>query len=569
LACPVLPASDQATSLRGFYGRWCQEFQLQDVPWRRGVHMRENRLGRTSHEHIPAFLIPTAGASEHTGEVWGCQLGWSGDHRSLAEELPDGRRQLQFGELLAPGQVSLESGQHYTSPTLYSSYSNTGYNGLSWAFHRHCRQQILNSPTWLAERPVHYNCWEAIYFDHQWDTLTSIVERAVAAGAELFVLDDGWFLNRHDDTAGLGDWHPDPNKYPAGLTPLIEYVQQQGLRFGLWVEPEMVNKDSELYRSHPDWILDIADYDQVAGRHQYVLDLTRPEVVEYLFESLQRLLADHAIDYLKWDMNRSANLAADQHGRAVGGRQVRALYQLLARLREAFPHVVIESCSSGGGRMDLGILRHTDRFWLSDSNDAHERWHMQRNASLLLPPEVIGSHVGPAVCHTSGRRLSMNFRAPVAASRHMGFELDPREMSEREADTLRLWSAWYKSHRQLLHQGRHFRLECAEPGILAEMFVEESTGQTIVFAAQLTTQQHAASQPLRLAGLQPDGNYRLQLVHNRRAAPAANRDDASPLLREGGVDVPGAVLMQQGIILPNSLPDTVWVIEGLRLPAGA
>ena len=564
LACPVLPAPAAGETIRGFYGRWCQEFQLQDIPWRKGLHIRENRLGRTSHEHFPALLLPGNGTTEHRGQVWGCHLGWSGDHRTVAEELPDGRRQLQFGALHSPGEVILQQGDSYDTPTLYAAYSSQGYNGLSWAFHRHCRQQITQPPKWLAQRPVHYNCWEAIYFDHQLDTLKQIVDRAAAAGAEIFVLDDGWFRGRNDDHAGLGDWLPDPVKYPRGLSPLVEYVQAAGLRFGLWVEPEMVNKDSDLYRQHPDWILDLADYRQVEGRNQYILNLDMPEVEDYLFDCLDKLLGEYAIDYFKWDMNRSANLAAGSDGLAVGHRQVRALYRLLTRVRERYPDVVIESCCSGGGRIDFGILQHSERVWLSDSNDAHERWQMQRNASLFFPPEIIGSHVGPGECHTSGRRLSMDFRALVAASRHMGFELDPREMSDQEQASLARWSHWYKEHRALLHRGRLFRLESGEEHMAAEMHLSEDGQQFILLAGQLAMQQSAASQPLCLAGLEKGARYRVWLVNKDHINLTPNRIYQSPLTAEQGLVLSGAALMQQGLVLPNAFPDTIWVVQGER-----
>ena len=562
LACPVLPASQESEYFKGFSGRWCQEFQIQNIHWRKGAHIRENRLGRASHEHFPGLLIPAVGATESQGKVWGCHLGWSADHRLVAEELPDGRRQVQFGVLHSPGEVVLNTGERYRTPILYAAFSSEGYNGLSWAFHRHCRQEIVQTPKWMKQRPIHYNCWEAIYFNHEYEALKQIVDRACESGAEMFVLDDGWFVGRNDDHAGLGDWTPDPVKYPLGLTPLIAYVQSAGMKFGLWVEPEMVNKNSHLYHQHPDWILDVSDYQQVEGRNQYVLNLSLSEVEDYLFLCLDKLLQEYAIDYFKWDMNRSVNLAAGSDGSAVGQQQTQALYRLLARVRRKHPHVVIESCSSGGGRIDFGILRHTDRVWLSDSNDAHVRWEMQRNASLFFPPEITGSHVGPKTCHTSGRQLSMDFRALVAASRHMGFELDLREMSTEEKNCLKRWSDWHRANRQLLHTGRQYRLETQEPNLLAEMHLASDAHSFIVFAGQMDMQRSAVSQPLLLQGLEKTTKYKVNLVNKDSISATANRTYQSPLLDTGGLILSGAALMQRGLLLPNAFPDTLWVLAG-------
>jgi alpha-galactosidase len=334
----------------------------------------------------------------------------------IAEEIPDGRRQLQFSvldETLHDRPVS--------QPEMIVAWSEKGMNGLSRAFHTVPRSYRSNRKPKSPARPVHYNCWEAVYFRHSIEDLKEIASRAAELGAERFVLDDGWFKGRNDDTTSLGDWTVDEEKYPQGLAPLVDHVQALGMRFGIWFEPEMVNFESDLYRTHPDWVLGPAT--QPSGRNQHVLDLSRPGVADYLFDAISGILSQYPVDYVKWDHNRVL----------TGGRpaQTYALYQLLARLNEAFPVVEIETCASGGGRIDYGILAHTTRVWLSDSNDANERLRMQHEASRWLPPEFQGSHVGPRHCHTSGRVLPMGFRAWVAAQRHMGFEMDPRELTGR------------------------------------------------------------------------------------------------------------------------------------------
>ncbi|HQN52708.1 MAG TPA: alpha-galactosidase, partial [Phenylobacterium sp.] len=351
----------------------------------------------------PYMLVGEAGFSQATGEVTGAHLAWSGDARMLAERLRDGRIQLQGGELFLPGEVSLAPGETYDTPILYAARSGAGLNGLSDRFHPFVREVILGGRLKAKPRPVHFNTWEAVYFRHDLTELKALADLAAEVGAERFILDDGWFKGRNDDTTSLGDWIPDAAKYPNGLTPLIDRVRGLGLEFGLWVEPEMANLDSDLVRAHPDWLLHVDDRAQPVGRGQYVLDLTRPEVADHLFARLDALLAQHEIGYLKWDMNRDLTHAASR-GRPASRRQTLAVYALIDRLRAAHPDVEIESCASGGGRADFEILKRTDRIWTSDCNDPVERQTIQQGFSIFFPPEVMGAHVGPAASHTTARR---------------------------------------------------------------------------------------------------------------------------------------------------------------------
>jgi alpha-galactosidase len=402
---------------------------------------------------------------------------------------------------------------------------------------------------------VHYNCWEAVYFDHRLEVLSDIAERAAALGAERFVLDDGWFGRRDDDTSSLGDWTVDRRKWPGGLGPLIGKVHALGMSFGLWVEPEMVNPDSNLARAHPDWVLGPAD--QTPGRHQMVLDLARAQVRDHLFAALSALLSEHPIDYLKWDHNRLLPV--------VDAAQTRGTLELLSRLRAAHRGVEIESCASGGGRIDAGILAHTHRVWLSDSNDALERLRIQHQAALVLPAAVTGSHVGPRRCHTSGRELSMGFRAWVAAQRHMGFEMDPRELTEAEAAVLKAVTAWWKANRGWMLAGTIHRLDAADPAVTAEMQIAADGGRFVLFAGQAATSAQILPRPLRLTGLDPRARYRLHLV-NPEDAPRQSRGPVA--LKAGPLTLSGAALMSRGIALPVAWPATLFVVEGERLAAG-
>ncbi|MDA8870995.1 alpha-galactosidase, partial [Rhizobiaceae bacterium] len=323
---------------------------------------------------------------------------------------------------------------------------------MSQRFHAHVRANIVDWPDPAKPRPVTVNTWEALYFDHDHDKLKRLADAAVKVGAERYVLDDGWFggrdQSRDDDSSSLGDWYADPRKYPDGLGPVVDHVVDVcGMEFGLWVEPEMVNPNSDLYRAHPDWVLALDPYPRILSRNQLVLDLTNEDVSAYLYERLSSLLGEYRISYLKWDMNRDLVLPGDRKGQAAVHRQTTALYALIDRIRAEFPHVEIESCASGGGRIDYEILKRTHRFWTSDSNDAVERARIQHGFTHFLPPEVMGSHVGPAWCHTSGRGFHPDFRALVASYGHMGLELDLTKVSDEEFDLFAAAVDRYKQDR--------------------------------------------------------------------------------------------------------------------------
>ena len=563
LACPVVPAFGNGTSILGFHGRWCREFQSQAIPWRRGSHVREHRLGRTSHEHFPGLLVPGHGSgSETSGDAWGFHLGWSGNHRLVAEELPDGRRQIQFGEFLEPGEICLSKGESYQTPELFAAFSADGFNGVSKRFHDHCRERILSIPNWMQQRPVIANTWEATYFDHDPGELKLLADSAAECGAELFVLDDGWFKGRTDDTAGLGDWSVDHDKYPNGLEPLVNHVVSLGMRFGLWVEPEMTNRDSDLYRSHPEWVLDLPGYQQVEGRQQLVLDVSRQDVRDYLFESIATLLNELDISYLKWDMNRTLNLAASSDGRAAGHRYVHGVYGLMQRIREAFPEIAIETCSSGGGRIDFGILQFTARAWLSDTLDPLERATMHRNASYFFPPEILGCHIGAAKIHTTVRTVTTRTACHVAAFRHFGMELDTRALSEDMRSDLATGVSMYREIRDWLPESMSFRLTSTGTDPQAELLVAPQQDRFIVLVVQTGMQHSASAAPLQLPGLSRSKNYRIRLRNADQLSDVANYISESPLADGNWYTTSGTTLMNSGIVLPNLLPAMTWVLEG-------
>jgi alpha-galactosidase len=549
LAAPVLPGPQQSDEMIDVSGRWCGEFQLSRTAWAPGMRYRENRTGRTGHEHFPGLIVPCRGATNTEGEAYAFHYGWSGGHKMIAEELQDGRRQIQWGHA---ARMETEAATQFKTAPLYISYSNTGLNGCAVAFQRHLRDRIVTWPKPDAPRPVHYNCWEAVYFDHKLPVLQDIADRAAKLGAERFVLDDGWFGNRDDDTRSLSDWTVDPRKYPDGLHPLIEHVHSLGMTFGIWFEPEMINEDSDIHRAHPDWVL--GSEDQTLGRQQKALNMALPAVRDYLYDRMSAILRDHQIDYIKWDHNRVLPMP--------DASQTRGSYALIDRLRADFPHVEIESCASGGGRIDFGILQRTQRVWLSDSNDALERLRIQHDAALFLPLSVTGSHVGPRHCHTSGRHLDISLRAWVAAQRHMGFEMDPRELDETETAVLTEVTSWWKHNRNWMQKADILRLDSADPAVIAEQQLSREKDRFVVFAGKAATSSQIAPRPLRLTGLDPAAMYQIDLI-NRNTLHRLSRGTTA--LKSGALEVSGAYLMRHGVTLPWSFPDRMWVLEGQRL----
>ncbi|MDI4636963.1 MULTISPECIES: alpha-galactosidase [Halomonadaceae] len=568
LAAACLPLPVRYEECLTFGGRWVQEFTETRHAIGEGMFALENRRGRGSHQRVPSVIVGTRGFSEQRGEVISAHLAWSGNHRVLVERQFDGSTQLQLGALLLPGEQTLAAGESITTPEVVLAWSDSGINGASQRQHAALRAR-LDWPQSHKPRPVHVNTWEALYFDHDAARLDELVVAAGDVGAERFVLDDGWFVGRDGERAALGDWYLDEDKYPNGLDPLIAAVHAQGMEFGLWVEPEMVNPDSELYRRHPDWILGLPGRDQPLGRYQCVLDLTRPEVGDYLFERLDALLAEYPIRYLKWDMNRdlthAASQAGEHAGRPAAHAQVEALYALLARLRAAHPEVEIESCASGGARTDHGILRHTHRVWTSDCNDPHERVHIQRGAGRFLPPELLGAHIGPAHAHTTSRRTSLAFRASTALFGHLGLELDVSRLDHDERAVLRGWTERHKALRGLLHGGISWRLDCLDPHQQAHGVVSPAADEALFNVSQLAMPRHAlpASQPL--AGLDPTRRYRVELLelpeHPERRMKALPAWIDAQLNRGETLEASGEQLMMLGLALPVLDPDQALLLH--------
>ncbi len=551
----VVPIPARFSEMITFSGRWASEMRESRSPiYPNGFH-GSSAIGK------PGFgggnwLLLEAPAS---GEVLGAHLAWSGDYDTRIECDADGRAVLQMTADWDASEVPLPTGTSFESAeAMFALASNR--STLAQKFHDFVRSDVLPDRSDWGPRKVHLNSWEALGFDLSEDKLKALADSAAALGIERFVLDDGWFGGRRNDRTSLGDWFVSPDVLPNGLDPLIKHFHGLGMDFGLWVEPEMVSPDSELYRAHPDWCLHVEGQDRPTMRGQLVLDLTRDEVIEYLIERLDALLNAHDIAYLKWDHNRDLFPAQGVHG-AVRFNQTSRLYYLLNHLRAKHPEVEIETCSSGGGRIDFGVLSRTHRVWPSDNNDAIERVRIMRAWSQFLPLEVLGSHVGPSPNPITGRQLNIDFRAKIALFGHMGVEADPAVMEPAEQETLKAHIALYKQWRGLLHKGRLHRLDHGDDGFSGLMVSDDNQGLALVAQTQLAERFQVS--PVRLAGLDSSARYSVTLPQPWPPKAALYLVNHARWLE--GFELSGQALMSQGLQLPLTRPETAWLIALERL----
>ncbi len=549
LAALVLPLPSWATHQTRYAGRWASEMHAVRTTIPHGQSGGVSFGGRPGFGGANWIRVEEERVSETHGRIIAAHLAWSGDHLLQVERDADGCASVMIGPRIETGEIVLAPNESYTTPTAMFAFSDKGHSGVRDRFHD--KASALAAQT-KSPRKVHLNSWEALGFDFDLTRLKRLADDASALGVERFVLDDGWFKGRRDDTTSLGDWSPDPQIFPDGLGPLIDHVKSLDMDFGLWVEPEMVSPESDMYRDHPDWCLHSSGAPRATQRNQLVLNLDRPEVAKALFDRLDSLLSEHDIAYLKWDHNRDLFPLAGQ-----GLAQTRALYSLLDKVRAVHPRVEIESCASGGGRVDFEILRRCSRVWASDNNDAIERLRINRSWLQFLPLKVIGNHVGPSPNPVTGRRLSMDFRAKVALFGHMGVEADPAAMSDGERKSLARHIAIYKEWRKVLHGGRLTEIESTDPGIFGWLSWAGDLGLALVAQTRFADDFNAP--PVRLVGLPLQNRYRVRLIEPwtpRAARLLPNHDQW-----RAGLVLSGRALSEIGLPLPLRLPETAWLIS--------
>jgi len=505
----AFPLPQSAQEILDFAGHWGKERVPQRQPLGVGTHLREGRKGRTGPDAATLLHVGVPGFSFADGEIWAVHTAWSGNHTHYAERVFTGVQVIGGGELLLPGEILLQSSDSYLSPWIYGSYGQ-GLDAVAGRFHRFLRARETHpSPI----RPVTLNVWEAVYFDHDLDHLADLADRAAAVGVERYVLDDGWFGGRRDDHAGLGDWTVSRDVWPDGLHPLVDKVTGLGMEFGLWFEPEMINLNSAMAREHPEWIMSTGNRLPVESRHQQVINLGIPECYAYIRDAIFDILAEYKISYIKWDHNRDLiDAGTVPDGRPGIHEQTLAFYRLVDEIKAAHPGLEIETCSSGGGRVDLGVLERTDRVWVSDCIDPLERQQMNRWTAQLLPPELLGSHIASPRSHSTGRRHDLSFRAATAVFGHLGIEWDLTTATPEDLVELREWVSFYKANRVLLNRGDLVRLDIVDPTLLAYGVIAPDRSSAIYTVASIGRSEVMLPGRLRFPGLDPERRYRIRPI---------------------------------------------------------
>ena len=510
-----LPLAEQANEVLDFYGHWTKERQPQRRSIDYGLLTREGFEGRSGHDYTITQVALNHATGFRHGEAWSLAMAWSGNNIHHVERLIDGHKSIGAGEYLLPGEVILKKGESYVAPPAIATFSDRGLDGLTNNHYSWIRSRS-NHITKVRPRPLTLNMWEAVYFNHNEEGIRTMVDKAAEIGVERVVLDDGWFGSRRNDRAGLGDWVVSKDAWPNGLGPIIKYINDKGIEFGLWFEGEMVNRDSDLYRAHPDWILQEPGRLPIEGRWQQVLDLTKEGAYNHVLNQVDAVLSEYNIAYIKWDHNRHLTDPISD-GRPVVRKQTQAIYRMFDELKKRHPGLEIESCSSGGGRIDLGMIEHADRFWTSDQNDPLERQQIQRWTGLVIPPEFLGTHVGPTVGHQMHRTHSVSFRALNALFGHAGIEWDISEADAKETQTLKAYISFYKKHRDLLHSGTVVRSDEIVGNAQLYGTVSLDKKEAIFTYMQLTSLDNFGPLLTTFDGLDKETTYRITVVEDLSA----------------------------------------------------
>lgn len=523
-----------------FHGRHAMERLTERMPLCHGIQESSSTRGTSSHHQNPTVLLCSPDCTETSGSCIGAALMYSGSFQTKIQLDQMEQVRLVMGINPELFRWELKPSEVFDTPEVIMSYSSNGMEKLSHNFHKVIREHVCRGKYKLAERPVLINNWEATYFDFNEEKILKIAEQAAALGVDMLVLDDGWFGKRNDDCSGLGDWFVNEKKLCGGLGSLAEKIKKMGMKFGLWFEPEMVSEDSELYRTHPEWAIQIPSRKPIRSRYQLVLDMTNPDVREYLFNSISKILRSAGISYVKWDMNRSICdhytpcLSADDQGE-ISHRYVLGLYELLERLTSEFPDVLFEGCSGGGGRFDAGMLYYCPQIWCSDDTDAYERTKIQYGTSFFYPVSAVGSHISAVPNHQTGRTTPIETRAVTAMAGSFGYELDLNTLSDSEKQEVRKQITRFKKYGRLIHNGLYYRLSDPMNDKFAVWeFVSEDKKEVLVNGVIFRTEPNRTQYLIKLRGLLPDADYRLD---------------------NSGVVYKGSALMNGGILLPKSWGD--------------
>ena len=515
-----------------FYGRHAMERNMERMPVSHESTRIGSRRGTSSHQYNPGVILAGKNTNEDSGSCYGMLFVYSGNFLVEAEKDQYDQTRIQMGltdELFA---YPLEAGAEFIAPEVILSYTNKGLSRLSQQYHHCIMNHICQGKYVHANRPVLINSWEAAYFDFTGDTIVELAKEAKALGIDMVVMDDGWFGKRNDDNSSLGDWYVNEEKLGGTLTKLIERVNAEGVKFGIWIEPEMVSEDSDLYREHPDWAITIPGRKPVRSRNQLVLDFSRKEVRDEIFKRICAVLDQGNVEYIKWDMNRSL---ADIYAPNVTYDYVLGVYDFLEKLTNRYPDILIEGCSGGGGRFDAGMLYYTPQIWCSDNTDAINRTRIQYGTSFFYPVAAMGSHVSAVPNHQTGRVTSMHTRGVAAMSGTFGYELNPALLNAEEKAEIRAQLAQYREYQELIREGDYYRLSNPfQDNFAAWMVVSDDRSKALVSVIRLTAEANPSAAYVTLKGMEEDAFYREKTT---------------------GKVYPGAALMEAGILLPAAVSE--------------
>ncbi len=535
-------------------GRWAAETQLNREPIHEGMKVLESRLGESGHNLNPWFAIDEGKADEQHGSVWFGALAWSGNWRITIEQTPYKQVRVTGGLNTFDFAQPLNPGESFDTPEFFAGYSANGFGEASRLLHNLERTHIEPGGATARVRPVLYNSWEATEFNVDEPGQRALAEKAAKLGVELFVMDDGWFGKRNTDNAGLGDWTVNPQKFPNGLKPLIDHVNSLGMDFGLWVEPEMVNPDSDLYRAHPEWVMNFPGRPRTLLRNQLVLNLARSDVRDYVFGFLDKLATENHLRYFKWDMNRIfaepgwADVPLDQQ-KEIWRQYVLNYYEILRRLREKHPNLEIESCSGGGGRIDLGVLRYVDEVWTSDNTEAFDRLRIQEGFSEAYAAKFMSAWVTD-VPNMNHRSTPLSFRFLVAMQGALGIGSNLNKFSAEDTELATKMIALDKRIRETVQMGDLYRLLLpSESDTSSNQYISKDGKEAVLFAFRHSQEYNTAPPTIHLAGLDPKAIYKLETIDNK--------------LVEKQAELSGAYLMQNGLnlILRGDFDSTIVLLH--------